>query len=76
MSKFLLTVKLKEAIKALQKAGFYIHHQTGSHIVMKHPANHRVRPVIPIHNKDLKKGTLRSIVNQASLSIEEFIKLF
>jgi predicted RNA binding protein YcfA (HicA-like mRNA interferase family) len=76
MSKFLLTVKLKEAIKALQKADFYIHHQTGSHIVMKHPANHRVRPVIPIHNKDLKKGTLRSIVNQASLSIEEFIKLF
>lgn len=76
MSKFLLTVKPKEEIKALQKAGFYIHHQTGSHIVMKHPANHRVRPVIPIHNKDLKKGTLRSIVNQASLSIEEFIKLF
>ena len=75
MSKFLPTVKPKEAIKALQKAGFYIHHQTGSHIVMKHPANHRVRPVIPMHNKDLKRGTLRSIVNQAGLTIEEFIKL-
>ena len=75
MSKFLPTVKPKEAIKALQKAGFYIHHQTGSHIVMKHPANHRVRPVIPMHNKDLKRRTLRSIVSQADLSIEEFVNL-
>ena len=75
MSKFLPAVKSKEAIKALQKAGFYIHHQTGSHIVMKHPANHKVRPVIPQHNKDLKKGTLRSIISQAGLSIEEFLKL-
>ena len=31
---------------------------------------------IPIHNKDLKKGTLRHIIKQSGLTTEEFLKLF
>jgi predicted RNA binding protein YcfA (HicA-like mRNA interferase family) len=30
---------------------------------------------IPYHNKDLKKGTLRAIIKQTGLSVEEFLKL-
>jgi predicted RNA binding protein YcfA (HicA-like mRNA interferase family) len=30
---------------------------------------------VPFHRKDLKRGTLKSILEQAGLSIEEFIRL-
>ena len=30
---------------------------------------------VPVHNKDLRKGTLRSIVKQSGLTVDEFIKL-
>lgn len=75
MSPSLPSLKSKEVLKALQGAGFYIHHQTGSHIVLKHPSDAKKRIVIPYHNKDLKRGTLYGIVKQSGLSIEEFLKL-
>ncbi|MDA2921293.1 type II toxin-antitoxin system HicA family toxin [Desulfobacterota bacterium AH_259_B03_O07] len=41
----------------------------------KHPSLQSKRVVLPYHNKDLKKGTLRSIIKQVGLSIAEFIDL-
>jgi predicted RNA binding protein YcfA (HicA-like mRNA interferase family) len=73
MSPSLPSLKPKEVLKALQRAGFYIHHQTGSHIVLKHPSQPSKRVVLPYHNKDLKKGTLQSIIKQAGLSVDEFL---
>jgi predicted RNA binding protein YcfA (HicA-like mRNA interferase family) len=35
------TLKPKEVLKALQRAGFYIHHQTGSHIVLNIRLKHQ-----------------------------------
>jgi predicted RNA binding protein YcfA (HicA-like mRNA interferase family) len=61
-------------IRALGRAGFYLDHSTGSHRFFRHSA----RPglvVVPFHNKDLKRGTLKSILDQAGLSTEEFLKL-
>jgi len=75
MSPSLPTLKPKEVLKALQGAGFYIHHQTDSHIVLKHPSDPRRRIVIPYHTKDLKRGTLHGIIKQSGLSIEDFLKL-
>jgi len=43
--------------------------------VLKHPSLQSKRVVLPYHNKDLKKGTLPSILKQAGLSIDEFIDL-
>jgi predicted RNA binding protein YcfA (HicA-like mRNA interferase family) len=43
--------------------------------VLKHPSSKSKRVVLPYHNNDLKKGTLRSILKQAGLSIGEFIDL-
>jgi len=68
------TLKPKEVLSALQRAGFYIHHQTGSHIVLKHPSQSSKRVVLPYHNKDLKRGTLQGILKQAGLSVKEFLK--
>lgn len=63
----------KALIKKLKKLGFIEDHQTGSHIVMYHPETER-RAVIPHHLKDLKKGTLLSLLNEAGVSREEILK--
>jgi predicted RNA binding protein YcfA (HicA-like mRNA interferase family) len=65
-------VKPKIVIRALKRAGFVIHHTTGSHYFLK---KEKQRVSVPYHNKDLKPGTLRSIVAQAGLTVEEFVDL-
>mgnify|MGYP001589267263 CR=1 FL=1 len=68
------TVKPKEVIKILKILGFYVHHQSGSHIVMRHMFDSSRRVTIPMHNKDMKKGTLHNILKQAGISAEEFVE--
>lgn len=68
-------IKPERVIRALLKAGFYIHHQRGSHVVLKHPRDSIKRVVVPHHNKDLKKAVLKDILNKSNISIEEFMKL-
>ena len=74
MSK-LPSVKPYKLIKVLEKAGFYIHHQTGGHAVMKHKTNPQLRVTVVTHGKELKKCTLLNILRQANLTKEEFIEL-
>lgn len=68
------TVKPKEVLGALQKAGFIIHHVKGSHYTLKHPETGR-RVTVPYHRKDMKPGTLDSIIKQSGLTREEFLEL-
>ncbi|MFH1574290.1 MAG: type II toxin-antitoxin system HicA family toxin [Acidobacteriota bacterium] len=75
MSPTLPVVKARECLKALQRAGFYIDHQTGSHARLFHRIRPELKVTIPIHNKDLPQGTLKSILRQAGLSVEEFLEL-
>ncbi|AFZ35974.1 YcfA family protein [Stanieria cyanosphaera PCC 7437] len=67
-----------EAIKALEKLGFAKVRQKGSHVIMKkHLSNGdktQIGCVIPLHNKTLAVGTLKSILNQANVSVDEFIQ--
>ncbi|MFM6154213.1 MAG: type II toxin-antitoxin system HicA family toxin [Cuspidothrix sp.] len=63
----------KECIKALGKAGFYIKRQKGSHIILCRDEPF-AEVVIPNH-KSLDKGTLRAIIRQAELDVDEFIQL-
>ena len=61
----------QEAIKALEKIGFQIVRQKGSHVRMKHEDNRVV--TIPVHgNKCLGKGLLRKILRDAELTVEQF----
>lgn len=63
-------------IRALKRARFYEFHQSGSHIQFKHLYNKNLKVTVPFHKKDLTPKTLKSIINQAGLTIEQFIKLF
>jgi predicted RNA binding protein YcfA (HicA-like mRNA interferase family) len=68
-------LKPNEVLRALRRDGFYIHHHSGSHARLLHQIHTELRVTIPIHNKDLPAKTLRSIVRQAGLSVEEFLDL-
>ncbi|MBI3679411.1 MAG: type II toxin-antitoxin system HicA family toxin [Acidobacteria bacterium] len=48
---------------------------TGSHHVLKHPDNPALRVTLAMHNRDLKRKTLMSIIDQAGYSVEEFLGL-
>jgi predicted RNA binding protein YcfA (HicA-like mRNA interferase family) len=75
MSRRLPAVKPKEVLRALGRAGLFIHHTSGSHHVLKHPGKPHLRVTVPFHNKDLKRRTLASIIEQAGLTTEEFSDL-
>ena len=63
-----------DLIKILQKSGFKIIRQKGSHIIMID--NRKTRIVIPVHpRKDVKPGLIRAIIKEAGLSREDFFKL-
>lgn len=66
------SLKPKEVLRALQKAGFYIHEQSGSHVQLKHPSK-AGRVTVPNHQGfDLPKAIVRSIIRQAGLTNDEF----
>lgn len=56
----------REMVKYLEKNGFMIVSQNGSHIKMKNPITNKTT-IIPYHSKSLKKGTESSILKQAGL---------
>lgn len=63
-------------VQVLQRAGFVVDRVVGSHHVMVYPGDPRRTVVVPVHGgRDLKPGTLRSILRQAGFSPEEFTKL-
>ena len=64
----------KDVIKGLRRIGYYIDHQTGSHIFMHNPEIKRSL-IVPNH-KELKLGTLKSILKKADLTIEKLKELF
>jgi predicted RNA binding protein YcfA (HicA-like mRNA interferase family) len=63
----------QECVKTLEKAGFYIKRQKGSHIILRRDEPF-AEVVVPNH-KNLDKGTLRAIIRQAELDVDEFIEL-
>lgn len=63
-----------ELIKALSKAGYAVDHQTGSHFVLRTNSYPHRTLTVPNH-KEVAKGTLRAIIRQAGLEVEEFLKL-
>ena len=65
----------KEVIKALGKLGFRAVRQRGSHLVLKGFFKDRRRTVVVPKHKEIAVGTLRGIVFQAGLTVDEFLKL-
>ncbi len=61
-----------DVVRALQKAGFSVRRQHGSHIIMRRNEPF-AQTVVPDH-RQIDRGTLRAILRQANLSVEEFIE--
>ena len=62
-------------IRALKRARFYEYHCSGSHIQLRHLDNPDLRVTIPFHKKDLSPKTLKSIIKQAGINVEDFLNL-
>lgn len=62
-------------IRALKRARFYEYHRSGSHIQLRHLDSPDLRVTIPFHKKDLTPKTLKSIIKQAGISVEDFLNL-
>ena len=58
-----------EAVRALQRLGFEVARQRGSHIVMRRGSSGCVVP----NHREIKTGTLAGVLRQAGVSAEEFI---
>ena len=72
MSK-LPSISGRACVKALGKIGFYLKRQHGSHLILcrDHPF---AQVVVPDH-QELDKGTLRAIIRQAEVGVDEFARL-
>ncbi len=72
MSK-LSNVSGKQCIEVLKKIGFYQKRRQSSHIILRRD-NPFLQVVVPDH-QTLAKGTLRAIIRDADISVEDFINL-
>jgi predicted RNA binding protein YcfA (HicA-like mRNA interferase family) len=61
----------RDAVKAFRKIGYELDHQTGSHMILRRRVPSHRRLTIPDH-KELAKGTLRALIREAGLTVEEF----
>ena len=65
------TLTPRQVLAALKRAGFQEHHQRGSHLYLWHP-EHSLMTSIPMHARDLRRGTMKAILSQAGLTDDEF----
>ena len=67
-------ISSREAIKAFEKIGYEINHQTGSHIILRRREPPQLHLSVS-NRRELPRGTLRRLIRDAGLTVEEFIKL-
>ena len=73
MTKIPTDLSGRALIRALERIGFVVKRQRGSHIILRRD-NPPARVVVPDH-KNLRVGTLRTILNSAGLTVEELLQL-
>jgi len=61
----------RQVVKALRKIGYEFDHQRASHIVLRQPDPPHRRLTVPDHH-ELARGTLRAIIRQAGLTVDQF----
>ena len=68
------TLKAREIITALERNGFEIVRQKGSHVRLAHADGRIV--TVPVHpGQDIGRGLLRKILRDADLSRDDFLAL-
>lgn len=63
---------LRIIIKVLESKGFFFISQTGSHAKYRKEGNPTLTAIVPIHGKEIRYGTFRSILRQSKLKEEDF----
>lgn len=70
------SLKPRQVMRVLERAGFVVVRVKGSHHIMAHKDDSRRFANVAFHTgRDLPRGTLMSIIKQAGLSLDEFIAL-
>jgi len=64
----------RDVAKALGKIGYVLDRQRGSHMTLRQQSPPHRRLTVPDH-AEIAKGTLRAIIRQAGLTVEEFVNL-
>ncbi len=65
----------RDVVKALEKIGYRVVHQKGSHIRMRDDTNPHHLPVTVPDHKRIKPGLLKQILRNANLTVEDFLRL-
>jgi predicted RNA binding protein YcfA (HicA-like mRNA interferase family) len=68
------SLKPRQVVAALERGGFVLIRVVGSHYQMRHEQTRR-HTTVPHHNRDLPRGTVAAIIQQAGLTRDEFLKL-
>ena len=74
MTARLPSVKAREVIAALEKAGWYVHEMRGPHAQLKHDEQGG-RVTVPVHPGDVPRRIVHQILKQAGMTVEEFREL-
>ncbi len=74
MTEKLPRVSAADAVRVLEKAGFFLARQSGSHKIYKNAEGKRA--TVPFHSgKELHPKVLKNILRDADLTVEEFLEL-
>ncbi len=74
MSRRLPSVRPRQVLRALQRAGWEIYRTRGSHVSLRKEGCPYV-VTVPMHTREMPKGTLTDIIKDAGLTPEEFADL-
>ncbi len=66
-------VRGNDAIRAFQRAGFYLDHWHGDHAILYHVDGRHLS--VPGGHKELKPGTLRTLIREVALTVDGFAAL-
>ena len=64
----------REAVAAFRRLGYEVDRQKGSHIILRHSTPPFRRLTVPDH-REIAKGTLRALIREAGITVEEFVAL-
>ena len=74
MSPRLPAVTARQVVRVAQRLGFVLRRQRGSHALYRRDAD-GARLVIPIHRGDIPTGTLRGIIEDMRITVDESLAL-
>ena len=74
MTKRLPSIRPQEVVRALERAGWAVARQKGSHVSLKKQGV-AFLVTVPMHRREVPRGTLRAIIEDAGLTIDEFLAL-